>query len=82
MTSLKKAKFESLNIVLHEIWATSQDCAPTKIQLGYTYDSGHKANAIVIIDCAPAILNTIRQVIDEQKLALMISAGHGGVVVS
>ena len=82
MKDYDKVKFDDLNKLLVKIFERAQECAPTKLQFGYTDTRGGcNKGAIVILDCAPAILTTIREFIDKENLALRISVGYGGVVI-
>lgn len=82
-TDFSQVRKDHLKKVLNAIWFKAQDCSPTTLKIGYTTESNHvQHDAIVILNCAPAIVNAIRDCIDSEKLCLRISAGNGGVVVS
>jgi hypothetical protein len=78
--SFEEKRSLEIKALLTKIYDRAQDTSPVKIQIGYTNKTGHcYHNTITIIECAPAILKTVIDYLNEDQVDLFMDAGKGGV---
>jgi len=75
-------KIRDLDALITQVFLRSQRTAPVGIQFGYTTKTGYVMNeAVVITDCAPAIVTTIKRAIDSMDLKLSLRVAYGGLII-